>query len=137
MDASLPTARRPSLVLAEDHPQMAREIARLLNADFDVVAAVTDGESLVTYAVRLRPDIVVTDIGMPGMDGIDAAERLARALPGLPVVFVSIHDDPEIIRRALTVGRGYVAKTAAGDELVDAVHAALRGEAFISPHASR
>jgi len=137
MDASLPAARRPSLVLAEDHPQMAREIARLLNADFDVVAAVTDGESLVTYAVRLRPDIVVTDIGMPGMDGIDAAERLARALPGLPVVFVSIHDDPEIIRRALTVGRGYVVKTAAGDELVDAVHAALRGEAFISPHPSR
>ncbi|HEY4090535.1 MAG TPA: response regulator transcription factor [Luteibacter sp.] len=137
MDATLPTARRPSLVLAEDHPQMAREIARLLDEDFDVLAAVTDGASLLTYAMRLRPDIVVTDIGMPGMDGIDAAERLARALPGLPVVFVSIHNDPEIIRRALTVGRGFVVKTAVGDELVDAIHAALRGESFISPRTPR
>ncbi|UPG91335.1 response regulator transcription factor [Luteibacter aegosomaticola] len=133
MDAPQPTARRPTLVLAEDHPQMAREITRLLAADFDVLAAVTDGESLLTLAVRLRPDAVVTDIGMPGMDGINAAEHLVRALPGLPVIFLSIHDDPEIIRRALRVGRAFVAKTAAGDDLVDAVHAALRGDAYLPP----
>jgi DNA-binding NarL/FixJ family response regulator len=132
MEACAQPVRRPTLVLAEDHPTIARAIVRLLMADFDLLAAVTDGESLVTLASRLRPDVVVTDIGMPGLDGIEAASQLVRSLPGLPVVFVSVHDDPEIVRHALSVGRGFVVKAAAGDELVDAVHAALRGEAFVS-----
>jgi DNA-binding NarL/FixJ family response regulator len=132
MEAQTVPARRPSLVLAEDHPQMSREMTRLLEDDFEIVAVVTDGEALLTWASRLCPDVVVTDIGMPGMDGIEAASQLVRWLPGIPIVFVSVHDEPEIVRRALAIGRGFVVKTAAGDELVDAVHAALRGDSFVS-----
>jgi DNA-binding NarL/FixJ family response regulator len=123
---------RPTIVLAEDHPNVAEQLRRLLGAAFDVVAVVGHGEALVKSALKLHPDIVVTDISMPGMDGIKAAHEIKLRQPSLGIVFVTVHDDPALARKALAVGLGYVLKASAGDELVDAVNAALESRRFVS-----
>lgn len=124
--------RRARIVLAEDHAGVAEELRYLLDDAFDVVAVVGHGQALVTAATRLSPDAVVTDIAMPGMDGIEAARELLRARPGLGVVFVTVHDDPALARKALEIGRGYVLKASAGEELIEAVERVLDGATFLS-----
>jgi|SRR6185312_6557896 len=123
---------RPTIVLAEDHPNVAEQLRKLLSGAFDVAAVVGHGEALVKTALRLKPDVVVTDISMPGMDGIRAAQALAQQMPTLGIVFVTVHDDPALARKALAIGRGYVLKTSAGEELVDAVFAVLDSRRFVS-----
>ena len=123
---------RASVVLADDHPETAHEIERLLREDFEVIGVVGNGAALVSIVEILQPDAVVTDIAMPGMDGLEAARRIAISCPGLPVVFVSCHDDAGTARCALSLGSAYVVKTSAGEDLLDAVHAALRGDAYVS-----
>jgi len=123
---------RPTIILAEDHPNVAEQLRRLLSDDFDVVAVVSHGEALVKAALRLKPDIVVTDISMPGMDGIKAAQEILLHQPSVGIVFVTVHDDRALARKALAVGLGYVLKTSAGEELVDAVKAVLDSRPFVS-----
>ena len=123
---------RPTIVLAEDHPNVAEQLRKLLSATFDVVAVVGHGEALVKSALKLKPDVVVTDISMPGMDGLRAAQQLLQQMPSLAIVFVTVHDDPALARKALAIGRGYVLKTSAGEELVDAVYAVLDSRRFVS-----
>lgn len=123
---------RPTIVLAEDHPAVAEQLRRLLGDAFEVVAVVGHGEALVKTALRVRPDVVVTDISMPGMDGMKAAQEILLHLPSLAIVFVTVHDNLALARKALSIGLGYVLKTSAGDELVDAVNAALEGKPFVS-----
>jgi len=123
---------RPTIILAEDHPNVAEQLRRLLGSDFDVVAVVGHGEALVKAALRLKPDIIVTDISMPGLDGIKAAQEILLHQPSVGIVFVTVHDDRALARKALAVGLGYVLKTSAGEELVDAVNAALDSRPFVS-----
>jgi DNA-binding NarL/FixJ family response regulator len=123
---------RPTIILAEDHPNVAEQLRKLLADSFDVVAVVSHGEALVKTALRVKPDIVVTDISMPGMDGMKAAQEILLHQPSLGVVFVTVHDDRALARKALTIGLGYVLKASAGDELVDAVNAALDSRRFVS-----
>jgi DNA-binding NarL/FixJ family response regulator len=123
---------RPTIVLAEDHPNVAEQLHKLLSAAFDVVAVVGHGEALVKAALKLKPDLVVTDISMPGMDGIRAAQELLQQMPSLGIVFVTVHDDPALARKALAIGGGYVLKTSAGEELIDAVFAVLDSRRFVS-----
>jgi DNA-binding NarL/FixJ family response regulator len=123
--------------LAEDHPPIAEQLRELLGEEFDVLAVVAHGEALVKAARRLRPDVVVTDISMPGMDGMQAARELLADRPELPVVFITVHDDATLARAALSLGKGYVLKTSAGDELIDAVHHVLKGGQFLSPALGR
>jgi DNA-binding NarL/FixJ family response regulator len=123
---------RPTIILAEDHPNVAEQLRKLLADSFDVVAVVGHGEALVKTALRVKPDIVVTDISMPGMDGMRAAQEILLHQPSLGVVFVTVHDDRALVRKALTIGLGYVLKASAGDELVDAVKAALDSRRFVS-----
>jgi DNA-binding NarL/FixJ family response regulator len=100
-----------------------------LEAEFEVVAAVRDGQALIDAATRLSPDVIVTDIAMPILDGIAAAQELLRRNASARVVFVTVHADPAIVRRSLAIGGlGYVLKVSAGEELVPAVWAAFRGE---------
>lgn len=124
---------RPTIVLAEDHPHVAEQLRRLLSSSFDVVAVVGHGEALVKAALRLKPDVVVTDISMPGMDGIKAAQEVLLHQPSAAIVFVTVHDDRALASKALAVGLGYVLKASAGEELVDAVNAALEARPFASP----
>lgn len=123
---------RATVVLAEDHPPVAEQIRAVLEEAFDVLAVVGHGEALLKAVRRLRPDVVVTDIGMPGMDGLQAARVLLSERPGLPVVFITVHDDPMLARAALAIGKAYVLKASAGDELPDAVRSALDDRYFVS-----
>jgi len=123
---------RAALILAEDHPGVAETLCALLRPVFDVVAVVGHGEALVKTALRLKPDVVVTDIVMPGMDGIRAAEELHRHQPSLGIVFITVHDDKPLAVKALKVGLGYVLKSTAGEDLIPAVNAALASRRFVS-----
>ena len=124
----------PRLLLADDHAETRALLRGLLEPEFDVVADVADGLALMGEAERLMPDVIVTDITMPGLDGIAAATALLRHTNPAPrVVFVTVHSDPMLAQRALKAGAmGYVVKDSAGDELVPAIHAALRGERHVS-----
>src|SRR5262249_33894459 len=128
--------QRPRIVLAEDHAEVAAQLRALLVVEFDVVAVVTDGQALLRAVEADRPDVVVTDIVMPSPDGIAATLKLPPPHPALPVVLVTVHDDPELVERGHAAGAlGYVSKHRAGQELVGAVRAALRGERYVSPPA--
>ena len=123
------------MLLAEDHPRVAEELRRLLEREFEVIAVVDDGEALLRVAADTDPDVVVTDIAMPGRDGIAATAALRAHRPGARVVLVTVHDDPELAERGYAAGAlAYVLKLAAARDLVPAVHAALRGERYVSTH---
>ena len=116
-------------MVADDQAAILARLERLLQTEFDVVATVSDGRALVDAVARVSPDVIVTDISMPSLDGIEAAREILGRNPSARVVFVTVHADPLLIQRGLAVGGlGYVPKVSAGEELVPAVRAALRGE---------
>jgi DNA-binding NarL/FixJ family response regulator len=124
---------RPRVLLAEDHTGIAEELRKLLETEFDVVATVPDGYALLRAADDVRPDVIVTDIVMPGLDGIAATVTLCARRPGARVVLVTVHDDPELAERGYAAGAlAFVSKHRAGDELLPAVRAALQGELYVS-----
>ena len=124
---------RATVLLADDHPMTTALLRSLLCATFDVIGDVADGHALIAEAERLSPDVIVTDISMPGVDGIEAARCILARDPRARVVFVTVYEDPEMVSRSLATGAlGYVLKLSAGDELVPAIHAALRGERHVS-----
>ena len=125
---------RPRLLLAEDHARVAEELRGLLSAEFDVVATVADGRALLQAVDDYHPDVVVTDIVMPGLDGIAATVALLARHPGTRAVLVTVHDDPHLAERGYAAGAlAYVLKHTAARELVPALRAALRDEQYISP----
>jgi DNA-binding NarL/FixJ family response regulator len=124
---------RARLLLADDHLETAELLRDLLQPEFDVIGHVPDGLSLVRDAERLSPDVIVSDISMPFMDGITAAEAILQQNPAARIVFVSVYADSHTVSRALATGAmGFVMKLTAGDDLVPAIHAALRGECHIN-----
>ncbi len=124
---------RPRLLLADDHVETAALLRQLLHEDFEVIEQVQDGHALVRAAERLSPDAIVSDISMPGLDGIDATAAILRRNPEARVVLVTVHGDSVLVERGLSIGAlGYVLKAAAGEDLVPAVRAALRGERHVS-----
>ena len=129
--------KRMRVLLADDHPGNMALLCSLLQPEFDVVAQVQDGHALVSAAEALSPDVIVSDISMPGLDGVTAAAAILRKNPAARIVFVTIHGDPVMRERALATGAlGYVQKMVAGDELLPAVRAALRGERHVNPGSS-
>jgi DNA-binding NarL/FixJ family response regulator len=117
---------RARIVIADDHPAVAKELRALLEADFEVVGMVGDGRALVAMVTELKPDLVVTDVAMPLLDGVAALREIRRRDPGVPVVFVTVLTEPEVRQHALAAGAAaFLSKAAAGDELVPAVRAAL------------
>jgi DNA-binding NarL/FixJ family response regulator len=124
---------RARVLVADDHAGNIQLLRGLLEMDFDVVGAVQNGHALVGAAETLSPDVIVSDIAMPGLDGLEAAKRILCRNPAARIVFVTVHDEPEIVSRSLAIGAlGYVLKVVAAEELVPAVHAALRGERHAS-----
>ena len=120
-------------MLADDHAGTRTLLRAVLTPDFNVVADVTDGVALVRLAGELVPDVVVTDIAMPGLDGIEAVCLIHERQPGIRIVLVSVHSDPTLVERGFAAGAsGYVLKQMAGDDLVPAVHAVLDGQRFVS-----
>lgn len=125
---------RPRVLLADDHRMVTEGLKGLLADNFDLVGAVENGHALLAAAKKLRPDVIVADITMPQLNGIDALRLLKKHNPDVKVVFLTMHQDPAYARRALEAGAaGFVVKHAASDELVMAIHAALKGKTFITP----
>ena len=125
---------RPRVLLADDHRVVSEGLKRLLADDFELVGMVEDGRALVAAAKKLQPDVIVADITMPHLNGIDAMAQLKKDNAGVKVVFLTMHQDPAYARRALAAGAaGFVIKHSAPAELVMAIHAALKGQTFITP----
>jgi DNA-binding NarL/FixJ family response regulator len=125
---------KPRVLLADDHRMVAEGLKGLLVEEFEVVGIVEDGRALVAAARKLRPDVIVSDISMPQMNGLDALAHLKRDNPAVRVVFLTMHRDAAYARRALEAGAsGFVLKHSAPAELVLAVRAALQGRTFITP----
>src|SRR5688572_20125428 len=125
---------KPRVLLADDHRIVAEGLKGLLAEEFELVGIVEDGRAMVTAARELKPDVIVTDISMPQLNGIDALVALKRDNPDVRVVFLTMHRDAAYARRALEAGAsGFVLKHAAPAELVLAVRAALQGRTFITP----
>ncbi len=127
------STQRPRLLIADHHSDTSRLLRGLLESKYDVIADVRDGYALVRAVESLSPDLIVSDISMPGLDGIAAAAAILRRHPAARIVFVTVNDDVCLMERGLAAGAmGYVLKVSAGDELLPAVCAALRGERFVS-----
>lgn len=125
---------KPRVLLADDHRMVAEGLKGLLAEEFDLVGMVEDGRAMVKAARELRPDVIVADISMPHLNGIDALAQLKQDNPNVRVVFLTMHRDVAYARRALEAGAsGFVLKHSAPAELVLAVHAALHGRTFIAP----
>jgi len=124
---------RPRIIIADDHPQVVVQLRQLLSRQFEIVATVANGRDLVGAVISLKPDIVVTDVCMPEMDGLQAASAIGAALPKTCIVFVTVHDDRALAIKALNCGQAYVLKSSAGEDLLDAMTAVLNGARYISP----
>lgn len=124
---------RLRVLLAEDHDGVADQLRRLLEIECDVVAVVGDGESLVSAVDVLSPEVIVSDVTMPLLDGLAAAQVILARHRDACIVFVTVNDDPRVARKALLLGAfGYVLKTDAGEELLTAVHAARARQPHLS-----
>jgi DNA-binding NarL/FixJ family response regulator len=125
---------RPRILLADDHRIVAEGLKELLTPEFELLGIVEDGRVLVEEAKKLRPDVIVADITMPHLNGIDALAQLKKHDPGVKVVFLTMHREVAYARRALEAGAfGFVLKHSAPDELVTAIRAALQGQKYITP----
>jgi DNA-binding NarL/FixJ family response regulator len=129
---------RPRVLIADDHPAMLNSLVRLLAAELDVVAAVSDGLEVVTTAARLEPDLLVLDIAMPGLNGIAAAARLRESGSTAKVVFVTNLRDREFVQESLALGDvGFVVKDRLVADLLPAIRKVLSGQSFVSPSVAR
>ena len=125
------------VLLADDHPGLLQAVRSLLKTAVDVVGCVDNGETLFAAAMKLRPDVIVTDISMPKLNGIEAVKRLQESGCSAKVVFLTVHDDPDVVRTALNTGAlGYVLKGSISTDLLVAIREALAGRAFVSTDAS-
>jgi DNA-binding NarL/FixJ family response regulator len=125
---------RPRLLIADDHRIFAEGLKRLLNADFDIVGVVADGRELVAAAGKLRPDVVVADISMPLLNGIEAVIQIKKVHPDMKVVFLTMHPDVAYAASAFKAGAtGYVLKHSAPDELITAIREGLKGRTYVTP----
>ncbi len=125
---------RPRVLLADDHQMFADGLRTLLGEEFELVEYVSDGVAMLEAAQRLRPDVIVADITMPRLNGIDALTQLRAVLPDVRVVFLTMHHDAAYARRALAAGAfGFVLKHSAVQELVLALRSALQGQIFVAP----
>ncbi len=107
---------------------------RLLEPEFEVVGTASDGHALVQLAAQTRPDVVVLDISMPRLNGMEAAAQLRRKLPSIKVVFLTVNEDPDVAAEAIQLGAsGYLLKSSASGELISAIEIALAGKTYITP----
>lgn len=125
---------KPRILLADDHALVIEGFRRILEGPYELVGTVGDGRALVEAAKRLQPDIVILDVSMPLLNGIDAAAQLKKCCPTAKVIVVTMHADREYVRSAFEAGASaYVLKRSAVDELEQAIRAVLGGHSYITP----
>ena len=131
--------QHPRIIIADDHKMVAELFREVLSPEFDVVAMVADGQELVTTAARLKPDVVLADIAMPVLNGLDAGQQIKEVVsPTTKIIIVTMNPDPEIAAEAFRRGMsGYVVKTCDSSELINAIKDVLRGRTYLSSGVSR
>ena len=126
--------KRLRLIMADDHALVLAGFRKLLETECDIVSVAEDGRALVAAAEEFHPDVILMDISMPLLNGIDAARKIRRASPRSKIIFVTMHADPDYVREALSAGAsGYLLKRSAASELLPAIHAVFKGETYITP----
>jgi DNA-binding NarL/FixJ family response regulator len=128
------TVRRPSVLIADDHTIVAEGLVKLLSRRFNVIGTVADGSALIEAAERLRPDIIVADLNMPSMGGLEALERLKQRGVASKFVILTMHKDASIAAKAMRAGASaFLLKHSAGNELIGAIDQVLNGGTYIAP----
>lgn len=128
------TSSRPRLLIADDHAVFADALRLLLEQKYDVVGIVGDGRALVAAAEQLSPNVMIVDIGMPLLNGLDAAQRIREYLPDAKIVFLTMQNDPNLAAAASQLGKvGFVLKQQAASELMTAIDGVLLGKSYITP----
>jgi DNA-binding NarL/FixJ family response regulator len=129
---------RPRILMADDHLMLLEAFRALLEPDFDVVGTVTDGRALLEEFSRLHPDVVLLDIAMPLLNGLDAGRQLKAQRRSVKLIYLTMNPDPDLASEALRLGAsGYVLKSSAAQELKQAIQEALRGRSYITPLITR
>ena len=122
------------IILADDHTLMLDALRHLLKPEFEVVGTFADGQSLVEAAPRLKPDVIVLDIAMPIMNGLNAGQRLKRLMPTVKLIYLTMNRDQDMTAEAFRIGAsGYLLKTSAASELIDAIRKVVRGNSYVTP----
>ena len=134
-ERALPKTR---VLLADDHILVLDGLSKLLEHEFDLLGTVDNGTDLIARAEALKPDVVLMDISMPGLNGLDAARKLAVVCPGTKLIFVTMHNNEAYVREAFRTGAaGYVLKSSAASELAVAIKTVMGGGVYVAPHIGR
>ena len=130
--------QRPRILLADDHRIFIEGLRGILEPEFEVVGCVENGLELLAAAERTKPNVIILDVSMPGMNGIDAVRRLRKKDQTAKVIFLSMHADPAFVTEAFRMGASaYVVKSSDGDDLLKAVRECLKGGSYVSPHIAK
>lgn len=125
---------RPRVLIADDHGLLREAFHKLLEADCEIVGSVADGRAVVALAQKVKPDLILLDVAMPLLNGVDAAVQLKRTMPLVKVIFLTVNDDPDLAKEAFRIGAsGYLLKNSSAAELLHAIACVWRGERYISP----
>lgn len=125
---------RPRVLLADDHRMLLDSFKRMLEPSCEVVGCVADGRALIEAAPRLRPDIIVLDVLMPHLNGVDACAKLRQTMPQVKLIFLTVNEDPDIAVEVLRLGASaYLLKSSAASELFTAIQNALKGRNYVTP----
>jgi DNA-binding NarL/FixJ family response regulator len=129
---------RPTILLADDHTMIADAFRVLLEPQYQIVATVYDGRTLIDKALELKPDVVVVDVGMPLLNGLSAGQQLKQRLRKIKLIYVTMNEDPDLASEALRTGASaYLLKSSAASELLKSVHEVLRGGTYVTPKIKR
>jgi DNA-binding NarL/FixJ family response regulator len=124
---------KPAVVIADDHPEMLEAVSQFLREEFDIVSTVQDGASALQVVTELKPAVVILDVAMPKMGGIEVAQELKRLKLSSKIIFISIHYDPGYIQVLTAMGASYVLKMRIQTDLIPAIRETLHGRVFVSP----
>ncbi len=125
---------RPRILIADDHKLLVEAFVSLLENDAEVVGKVLNGRALLKEAPRLKPDIIVLDISMPKLNGLEAGQQIKQMMPDVKLIFLTMHEDPDLAVEAFRLGAsGYLLKSSAASELFQAVQEVSRGRTYVTP----
>jgi len=129
---------KPKVIVADDHRLVAEGVVKILEKEYDVVATPTDGRAFVEAVEQFHPDLVLVDISLPLLNGLDACRRVKKSFPGVKIIILTMHSEQHFVDEAFRVGvEGYLLKSSVADELLVAAREVLKGSAYVSPGVTR